>query len=135
MASKSQKLAENLAYYVGQDKRCKKETTGGCYYSGKTVNKDTDGCFVGRLLTPKMRDLADNKGIGDVYNLIRHAKEFGIKLPKLVSENPGLMRDFQSLHDNKTYWDGLFLSDEGKNWLDSIIKNHKLVRKHFEKFL
>lgn len=48
----SEQLADNLAYYVNDtSKRCTNGTN--CYYSGETAKKDSEGCFVGRLLTPR----------------------------------------------------------------------------------
>ena len=137
MASKSQKLAQNLAYYIGADKRCKKASNGACYYSGLSVpDKDTEGCFVGRLMTPEMRAKADEHGLGSVDGLIRKHKDYGIKLPKFIIDNEDLMDCFQNIHDNKNYWtDDHFLTQEGKDRLLLVIKEFKLVKKHFKEFL
>ncbi len=137
MASKSQKLAQNLAYYIGADKRCKKASNGACYYSGLSVpSKDTEGCFVGRMMTPEMRLTADEAGLGDVHGLIRKHKDYGIKLPKFITDNADLMGCFQNLHDGKNYWTiDNFLTKEGKTYLLEIIKEYKLVKKHFNEFL
>ena len=132
----SKKLAENLGYFVGADKRCR--TDEGCFYSGKTINKDTKGCFIGALLPQKTRDWADNLNQSDgssVDVLIILAESCDIKLPKIITENRILMGQFQELHDSCSNWSDNVLSSDGKRMLKGIIKNNDLDREPFEKFL
>jgi hypothetical protein len=131
--SLSQKLAENLAYFVNDPKkRC--AVGGECKYSGVTLNLKTKGCFVGSLLAPKDRLLADAGGLSTSYELITNGPKLGIKLPKIVSENQQLMKKFQMLHDDDNYWRKTGLSDEGKDELKRIIALHDLEKKYFDKF-
>lgn len=135
--SLSEQLADNLAYYVNDpNKRC----TDGmfCRYSGKSINKNTQGCFVGKLLSPKDRLKADEglTNIGtNVSSLCEHAEKLGIKLPKLIKDNERIMRSFQSLHDHNRSWNDTGLTNIGKHTLIDIIKTYNLEKKYFEKFL
>lgn len=135
--SLSEQLADNLAYYVNDpSKRCVVMTS--CYYSGKTANIDSEGCFVGRLLTPEDRLKADEGltfGATGVSSLCNREEELGITIPNIIKENQRLMRNFQFLHDNDTNWDDKGLTNEGKTTLKMIIHDYELEEKYFEKFL
>jgi len=135
--SLSEQMADNLAYYVNDPKkRCANDND--CYYSGKTINKKTQGCFVGRLLTPEDRLKADSgleSGSSGVSSLIANSGELGIKIPKVIKDNERLMNRFQKLHDCNEFWTETGLSDEGKTTLYMIIDDFGLEEKFFEKFL
>ena len=133
--SLSEKLAENLAYYTVNPykRRCSSEL-GRCKYSGTSVGKMTKGCFVGSLMSAKDRIKAD-QNFSSVGNLIEGAESVGIKLPKIISENKGIMTAFQSLHDELDNWTPKGLSRTGKIMLKSIIEKHSLEIQYFEKFL
>ena len=138
--SLSQKLANNLSYYIGQDKRCISNVE--CYYSGKTINKETEGCFVGRLLLEEDRVKADiffkeNRSIdATVSGLVKYKKRIGIERPKIISDNVNLLDKFQALHDNCMNWNDEYrLTEIGKNLLKEIINNFKLDIKDFENIL
>ena len=131
----SKALADNLAYYVNNtDKRCRTDH-GRCSYSGKTIGKNTVGCFVGRLMKPKDRIKADEFGFGSVDNLIEEAPSHGIKLPKIIATNKDLMGSFQRFHDSSENWDERGLNTYGKSELRSIILKFELDVQYFEKFL
>jgi hypothetical protein len=131
----SEQLADNLAYYVNNtDKRCRTDH-GKCSYSGKTIGKNTVGCFVGRLMKPKDRIKADEFGFGSVDNLIEDAPSHGIKLPKIIATNKDLMGRFQSLHDSSEYWNERGLNTYGKSELRSIILKFELDVQYFAKFI
>ena len=50
----SKKLADNLKYFTDNpEKRC--YDASGCFYSGKTIGKNTKGCFVGAFLPARLR--------------------------------------------------------------------------------
>jgi len=75
MKTLSQKLADNLKRYVKDtSKRCK-DKNGNCVYDGKNAMTDTPGCFVGALLTPEQRKLADEFGCLGIESLIRIFQE------------------------------------------------------------
>jgi hypothetical protein len=140
----SEKLAENLSYYVGSDKRCLNHGEGSsvyCFYSGKTAKKKTEGCFIGRMLSPKDRVKVDNyffnNGLDTTIKTLVNKVEFiGVKIPKIIIDNVNLFHDFQRLHDGYDFWGSDFLlSEEGKIELLNIIKKYNLDREPFKKFL
>jgi len=131
----SKALADNLAYYVNNtDKRCITDR-GKCSYSGKTIGKNTVGCFVGRLMKPKDRIKADECLCGSVGNLIEDAPSHGIKLPKIIIDNEVLMGIFQRFHDSSEYWNERGLNADGKSELRSIILKFELDVQYFAKFI
>lgn len=135
--SLSEQLADNLAYYVNDtNKRC---TIGAnCYYSGESAKKDSEGCFVGRLLSPEDRLKADKgltPGATGVSSLCKKEDILGITIPNIIKENQQLMRNFQFLHDIGENWDDKGLTNEGKTTLKMIIHDFELEEKYFEKFL
>lgn len=135
--SLSEQLADNLAYYVNDPtKRCTNGTA--CYYSGEKAKKDTEGCFVGRLLSPEDRIKADNGlpfGTSGVESLCERAQELGITVPKIITENKRLMRHFQGFHDSDLNWSETGLNKTGEYELREIISRYGLEEKYFEKFL
>ena len=135
--SLSEELADNLAYYVNDpSKRCKNDK--GCYYSGETAKKDSEGCFVGRLLTPEDRIKADNGltfGASGVNSLCNKAEDLGSTIPDIIKDNEKLMINFQKFHDSDEYWTETGLTNEGKGTLRMIIDDFELEVKYFEKFL
>ena len=139
--SLSEKLADNLAYYINKPERRCIDNQSGCYYSGDTAGKKTMGCFVGKLLSPKDRITADQQlistasGATGVHALVNYAGLMGIKVPNLIKKNVDVMSTFQILHDNCENWDENGLSEEGKIMLTDIINKYNLEKKYFDKFL
>jgi hypothetical protein len=135
--SLSEKLADNLAYYVNDtSKRCKNDK--GCYYSGETAKKDSEGCFVGRLLTPEDRIKADKGltfGASGLNSLCNKAEDLGITIPDIIKDNEKIMSNFQKFHDSDEYWTETGLTNEGKTTLKMILNDFELEVKYFEKFL
>ena len=136
----SEQLAENLSYYITNPKNRCVAKLGKCFYSGKTANKRTEGCFVGRLLKPADRIKADkyfetSKDSSGVTSLIKLRDTIGIELPNIIIDNPYLMDDFQMLHDNMCFWNESGLTLGGKDYLRNVITKYKLDIKPFEKFL
>ena len=142
--SLSQKLADNLAYYINKPERRCIDTNDGCFYSGESVShqgKKTNGCFVGRLLSPQDRLKADKNldeiaaGNTTVEGLVEFADELGIKIPKIISDNVPVMGEFQFLHDTPDFWNENGLTERGKTMLTTIIKDYDLEASYFDKFL
>ena len=142
--SLSEKLADNLAYYINKPERRCIDGADGCYYSGESLahqGKKTSGCFVGRLLSPQDRMKADKSldeiasGNTTVEGLVMSADELGIKIPKIISDNVSVMMKFQFLHDTPDFWDEKGLKEGGKTMLINIIKDYELEKKYFDKFL
>jgi hypothetical protein len=131
----SQTLADNLAYYVNDTNKRNVTNGGVCTYSGKTLGIDTDGCFVGRMLSEKNRLRADNNNIGTVQALVTCGSKYNITVPQIISDNILLFQCFQGLHDAHFYWGKNSLSERGKKRLSEIIVEHKLSQEDFQKFL
>lgn len=141
----SQILADNLRYYTNDvSKRCVE--SGTCLYWGKTLDLDTDGCFVGRLMTPEQRQKVDEfngrvmRGgshfatvMEDEFLIFGHENEFS----DLLRKNVKLMMRFQYLHDNREFWnDEKGLSVLGQFELKKIIRDYSILdKKDFAEFL
>lgn len=104
-------LQETLEYYKQdpQAKRCKEGKT--CAYSPYTVGKQdtSEGCAVGRLLTPELQQRLDKENEGDIVELVFH---------KLPEEVQSLGLDFllylQYFHDSDLYWNAEGLTKKGE---------------------
>jgi len=139
----SKLLADNLSYYVNGEinRRCKIDK--GCKYSGISLGLNTDGCFIGRLLSPETRIILDNgkfgySDIGSIVNISKY-KCFNIDLPDYVVNNHQVFAKFQQLHDKDSNWEsnGYDLSKRGIEELKSILDRFDtiLCKEDFEKFL
>lgn len=112
-------LQDTIEYY-SQDpegRRCKDENE--CCYSPNTIDKETtsDGCAIGRLLSPKLREELDiyYEGVAvsndDLFN----------ELPQAVQElGQEFLRKLQSLHDVDTNWNSEGLSEYGEEFAQHI---------------
>ena len=129
----SERLAENLEYFVSNPKRRCKDSVNGCRYYGGTLRIKTKGCFVRALMPVAVRKEADKSewGIG-VSTLIKDIKG----VPRIITENPHVMCEFQMLHDEDSYWNETGLSVFGKSHLKQIIYDFdELNEEDFKKFL
>ena len=131
----SEKLAENLEYFISKSSRRCISPNGLCKYHGKTLGIKTKGCFIGALLPAKTREILDIEHENeDIIDIIKFKKPT-FKLPKMITQNQSLMRTFQELHDDNIYWDKRGLSTYGVNELKSIIRNYNLDEEPFNKLL
>lgn len=133
--SLSQKLADNLDYFVSNPKRRCFLGVYGCKYHGETLGIKTKGCFIGALLPVATRRMLDENKVTNIFNVIEYCKENNIKLPKMITDNRNLMSYFQLLHDANHFWNENGLSNEGISELNFIINEYNLDREPFEKFL
>lgn len=132
----SKKLADNLLYYHNNpEKRCHDSEMGTCRYSGKTFGLDTPGCFIGRLLPAKNRELLDKMDFGSFQDVEISGGRVIKNFPKYMLDNVDLMTKFQSLHDNPNNWSIIGLNEDGKDKLKSIIKQFNLVEEDFNPIL
>ena len=123
--SKKEKLElldDTIKYYAENPKlrRCQSLPTGGCRYSPFTAEKPTsDGCAIGRLLTPKLQLELDEVG-GSVYTngimkmLPRNIRSYGAEF----------LYSIQTLHDGAENWDMINngLSETGVSMVNFIKK-------------
>ena len=138
MKTLSKKLAENLAYFTKDvSKRCI-DDRHNCRYSGKSLGIKTKGCFVGALLPQKLRlqlDRYGNNGVNDIVDLAFES-EGELVLPKIITENKGIMTGFQKIHDDNSLWNSSGLNENGVKLLIALVnKFDDLDMEDFKEFL
>lgn len=112
-------LQETLEYYQQdpEGRRCTYDSV--CSYSPKTVGKEStsEGCAVGRLLTPELRERLDRENEGDNSNQVF------FKLPIEIQElGKGFLKGLQCFHDEDSYWDMEGLTEEGKEQYNRLVE-------------
>lgn len=112
-------LQETVQYY-SQDpegRRCISDRM--CHYSPKTVGKEetSEGCAVGRLLSPELREELDEnyRGTGVSTDILFQS------LPEEVQElGQGFLSSLQSLHDTDEYWNSEGITEDGERMVERI---------------
>lgn len=128
-------LLDALEYYTVDpvNRRC---TDGGaCYYSAKTINKETtsEGCLIGRLLSPELAESIDAKYTKSIDVIFSNGD---FELPDFINAgNAEFLAACQTLHDISSNWSDAGLSNIGKTEVRKIIYNYKLDASKFAKFL
>jgi hypothetical protein len=131
----SKKLSKELTYFVeNPNKRCR-DIRGNCRYSGKTLGLDTEGCLIGRMMSEDVRVRADRDGVDGIDDLLEYLDEKGLDVEFLRDKNVDVLRDFQDLHDNSSYWEESGLSDRGRERLRDYIYNGSLDISDFSHLL
>ena len=114
-------LADTIKYYSEDiTRRCigisENDIGLKCYYSGSTINNsNSDGCAIGRLLTPELRQELDD--IFSKLSLPSGVNEVWDYLPvDLQSYGKEFLQDLQRLHDGSNNWvsEPNGLSESGK---------------------
>lgn len=112
-------LQETIQYYSQdpQGRRC--EDNRNCFYSPKTIGKEdtSEGCAVGRLLPPKLREKLDRdySGVGVSYD------ELFKTLPQEIQDlGQMFLVNLQDLHDIDEYWNSEGLSESGEEYVRQI---------------
>lgn len=136
--TKEQFLQDTIDYYSvdPENRRCINGTT--CAYSPANANKEgkSEGCAIGRHLSPEVQTKFD-KGINCTpLNLtifaIMNNQEARKLLPEWMQKmDASFLSDVQCLHDINTYWDSNALSNKGKERVNTIIAEHKLSTELF----
>lgn len=119
--TREQFLLDTIKYYSEDtSRRCVSE--GKCTYSPETLNKNSEGCAIGRWLDEELQLELDALGIVPVQN----EKVFD-KLPKWM-QGMGIyfLQHVQDLHDSSIYWDESGLSQLGKNKVNEMIEHYTL---------
>ena len=104
------KIIEGINYYLTDPSRRCQDDVGGCYYSGISAkNYKSEGCFIGRFLSPEDRLKAD-EGLRyldtTVACLLEAAEELGVTVPKWMIDAPiSLLLGLQEWHDSSIYWE------------------------------
>ncbi len=116
-------LNDTIAHYSENvNRRCVAIDSNGqiqCKYSGTTINNtESDGCAIGRLLTPELRLMLDNNcgdtipsGVDNVWgDLPDEIKAYG----------QAFLITLQKLHDEPSYWGSEGLTERGQSCVDRI---------------
>lgn len=126
-------LDETVAYYSKDtNRRCtspKGTVTGGCFYAPESVNKVgiSDGCAVGRLLTPEFRIFIDSKIEPGFNSYIDNENIFSL-LPNDIKELGGsYLRALQGLHDSPLHWLENGISTNGLEYVEKMKIDYQLI--------
>ena len=125
-----QLLNETIAYYSENptERRCVAKS-GGCFYSPKSAGKpNSEGCAIGRLLSPNKKEQLDNEDSADT------SVDFMFDyLPKKVqSHGKQFLSALQQLHDGGEdnglkYWSEKGLTEDGLKKVQEIKDLFNLV--------
>ena len=138
LPTKDRKLAvleDTITYYSEDPKRrCKQGKA--CFYSGKSVKADTEGCAIGRLLPKEVSEFLDETGYGgwedeeNAYFMLSSSeynkhKETMKSLPAWFKslDTGNFFQRLQNLHDEDLFWDKNGLNLAGKQQVDAIKLN------------
>jgi len=118
-------LKDTIAYYSADTtKRCMINTST-CRYLGESLDKPhSDGCAVGRLLTPELR-LQFDRMFPD--KTVHYKPLFNLLPQEVQAYGVDFLGDLQNLHDFSSYWDENGLSKDGLIRKDVIMSKYKLV--------
>lgn len=122
-------LNETVAYYSEDTNRRCSNNERFCAYDPATVGKEgiSEGCAVGRLLSPQLKKELDKKyppiskpsGVHSIFE----------ELPKSIQYyGKEFLTQLQSLHDQSFYWDHNALSVAGKREIENIKKCFGLTK-------
>ena len=116
-------LEDTIKYYSEDtSRRC---LDGGfCLYSPiNACNNNSEGCAIGRHLTPKLQLLLDKT---ENNSSVGNGKVFK-KLPKWMRElGQDFLSDMQELHDEEYNWDEGGLTELGKERVQEIKSEYNL---------
>lgn len=111
-------LEDTVEYYsVDSNRLCKFGKLPSCYYSPITAqNPHSNGCAIGRLVSPKLRiKLDEAKGtVSEIFDLLpKKIKHFGVDF----------LAELQFLHDFNENWEKTKgLTAKGKRRVETIKK-------------
>lgn len=116
-------LNETITHYSENvNRRC--VTTNGegrfkCKYSGTTIeNSESDGCAIGRLLTPELRIELDTKYGDTIPSGVEDIWEY---LPdEIKGYGKAFLVDLQKLHDEISFWNNEGLTERGNFHVEAI---------------
>ena len=118
-------LNETVSYYSENpiERRCK-STYNRCYYSPEKANKpNSEGCAVGRLLSPTKRKYLDMA----FENCDTSVEAVFDNLPKKIQVyGMDFLEELQSLHDVSVYWDDKGITKDGLGKVERIKSNFNL---------
>jgi len=116
---KRMQLLQDTIYYYSMFPRCMNYDEEGDYmypvFSGNTAKLNTAGDVLGRLLTPKRRNMLDME-FGEVP-----LEDIWSSLPKeLLNLGTDFLTELCCLHDNCSFWEEKVLSEYGREFVEEI---------------
>jgi hypothetical protein len=112
-------LNETISYYSENPKRrCEKGYR--CFYDPATVGKEdiSDGCAIGRLMTARQKEKADNLSAKAINHLPSEL------IPRTLRNLPmDFLTALQGLHDTSGHWYVRGLTKAGKSEVEGIREN------------
>lgn len=122
LAEKQLEILEDTVKYYSEDtnRRCMHVDTETCYYAPESLGKQeiSNGCAVGRLLSPELRKQIDEYGPISIDTVMR---DEDIELPLEVRElTADFLMKLQDLHDKQLHWNKEGLTQEGLDKVQEI---------------
>lgn len=137
---KEEFLLDMLEYYTTDtERRCVmsyENKSFFCKYSPKSlgISNKSEGCAIGRKLSPELALELDNKYGGDEIKEIY--EKFSGELPEWINEKTlDFLSSCQVFHDSDSYWTESGLSETGVIKLGEILHVENLSTKPFLKYL
>lgn len=138
-------LIDTLEYYGADENRyCKGLRT--CEYSPFTlgIEEISEGCAVGRLLTPELAILLDENGVSSIEEIqpkLDPDEEeddkshlLPVQVQQKLIDNMDFFMELQDFHDCKRIINGV-LTDTGKSNLIRFINDYNFDQSKFTKWL
>lgn len=118
-------LIDTIRYYSEDVSRRCVRPNGWCKYSGETLGIDSDGCAIGRLLSPEARKKLDEIFLGsvDVYGILSNERSKRLIPEHIYELGEDFLKSLQELHDESSYWDSSGLTSIGSGKVNRI-KQH-----------
>lgn len=133
--TKEKFLLDTLQYFTAHpSRRCMNESGTRCAYSPETVGLESisEGCAIGRHMTPENKLKADRK-LTDLADLLHCNPEL---FPEwMIPWGSNFLKKVQNLHDHSTNWNARGLTGKGKNELQSIIVIYQIPSDKFMDYL
>lgn len=132
--TKEEFLLDLLAYYTVDPNKRRNYKAGRCRYYPLDDNPDTEGCAIGRHLSPENAKILD---IGNclIENILEGSEKQYLPQWMLDLNTNGFLNDCQDLHDTSSNWLDIGLSEKGKMKVQDIIKVNSLNPLSFSIYL
>src|SRR5687768_8359822 len=103
-----QELLQSTVDYYSVDPKTRRciDATGDCTYSPKTTGRpESEGCAIGRHLSPEIQEYFDSISHSVTIHEIFKKPKLKEKLPDWMQQmDATFLRGVQSLHDDNLFW-------------------------------
>lgn len=120
-------LNDTVEYYSENTKRRCQGEAGGCFYNPASVGLEhiSDGCAIGRWMTPVQKQSAD-AWLGGTVGVSELPPE--LMPEKLKKYSIKFLSAIQNLHDSNLNWDERGLTRYGEREVNDILNGIKIGR-------